>query len=89
MTKKLFDLSDDDLAALDRVKANMGLTTRVETLRALIRAVDAAGAAPVPPRGVDVARVLGAPGQTFMGAARDALTGEALAPRGAKPKKAR
>ena len=37
MPKKLFDLTDDDLATLERLRAKHGLRSHAETLRALIR----------------------------------------------------
>lgn len=86
MTKKLFDLNPDDLAALERVRASMGLRSHVETLRALIRSVDAAASAPRPFSGVP------SPGAiSIVGAAspRDALSGEPFTPRPAQQKKGR
>jgi len=45
MGKLLFELSDDDRAALERVRVRMGLRSHAETLRALISGADG-GAVP-------------------------------------------
>lgn len=53
MGKLLFELSDDDRAALERVRIKMGLRSHAETLRALISEADGGVALAVgdpPPR---------------------------------------